>query len=555
MKRYLLLLCSMCLCVHFLFAGEENLFAHPTVYDIPVFYIYNFESSTVIEMDDISVPMLNRDNVKKSYIDKRQCIAIGIPEGAHTLKFYNLHNKLYKTLQVNVAKNWQYHYNISQNAYVSWDTMIKWADRYYHQDTINSWLHAPYKYYKSPKEIEPVTSKEDAKVYIGIPSPRKSYYGFKNYYEIDGVLVASTQIKEYFEVVLPVGEHNICAYMNPIAVNSDNSIDSLTKYYNSFEEIKQKSIYPPDCQNIQVVPGVNCFKYTGDMHALTQAEFQKFLNNGRIVRKIDAIVPSLMPNESTVDTDIPYTQSKNENTYVLIIANENYENHSSVTYANNDGQIFKQYCMQTLGVPEKQIRYISNATYGKMVGAVDWLEYALNNFSGAKAIVYYCGHGIPDERTNQAYLIPVDGKASNTTTCYSLNKLYKTLAETKAESITYFMDACFTGANRDGGMLVAARGVAIKPKNETLSGKSIVFSASSGDETAMALESEGHGLFTYFLLKKLQETKGNVTYGELADYINKNVKKEAFLINEKPQTPVVATSPAIETTWKTMKLK
>ena len=71
----------------------------------------------------------------------------------------------------------------------------------------------------------------------------------------------------------------------------------------------------------------------------------------------------------------------------------------------------------------------------------------------------------------------------------------------------------------------------------------------------MALKSEGHGLFTYFLLKKLQETKGNVTYGELADYINKNVKKEAFLINEKPQTPIVATSQAVEATWKTMKLK
>jgi len=117
------------------------------------------------------------------------------------------------------------------------------------------------------------------------------------------------------------------------------------------------------------------------------------------------------------------------------------------------------------------------------------------------------------------------------------------------------MDACFTGANKEGSMLVAARGVAREAKKEVLKGKSIVFSASSGDETAMTYPEKGHGLFTYFLLKKLQETSGNVSYSDLANYINKNVKKEAFLINEKPQTPVIATSPSAASTWKEMKLK
>ena len=103
-------------------------------------------------------------------------------------------------------------------------------------------------------------------------------------------------------------------------------------------------------------------------------------------------------------------------------------------------------------------------------------------------------------------------------------------------------------------MLVAARGVAVKPKEEKLEGNTVVFSASSGDETAMTYDAKGHGLFTYFLLKKLQETKGDVSYQELYEYINKNVKKEAFLTNEKPQTPVVATSPTTVSTWMNMKL-
>ena len=258
--------------------------------------------------------------------------------------------------------------------------------------------------------------------------------------------------------------------------------------------------------------------------------------------------------QSDVDKNVPTGKTVAENTYALIIANEDYQFVDPVNFASHDGEVFKEYCIKTLGIPEKQVRYCANASYGVISGGVDWLKYALNNFEGSKAIVYYCGHGIPDEKTGDAYIIPVDGKGTNTATCYSLNKLYTTLAATKATNVTYFMDACFTGANKEGSMLVAARGVAREAKKEKLGGNAVVFSASSADETAMTYPEKGHGLFTYFLLKKLQETSGNVSYEELAGYVNKNVKKEAFLINEKPQTPVVATSPAAASTWKGMKL-
>lgn len=259
--------------------------------------------------------------------------------------------------------------------------------------------------------------------------------------------------------------------------------------------------------------------------------------------------------KSDVDTDIPQSKNVASNTFALIIANEDYQFVDPVNFAAHDGEVFKEYCIKTLGIPEKQIRYCANASYGIISGGVDWLSYALNNFDDSRAIVYYCGHGIPDEKTGDAFIIPVDGKGTNTATCYSLNKLYKTLAATKAANVTYFMDACFTGANKEGSMLVAARGVAREAKEEILEGNAVVFSASSGDETAMTYEEKSHGLFTYYLLKKLQETGGNVTYDELAFYIKQNVKKEAFLINEKPQNPVIATSPAATSTWKSMKLK
>ena len=235
---------------------------------------------------------------------------------------------------------------------------------------------------------------------------------------------------------------------------------------------------------------------------------------------------------SDVDVNIPATGKKSSETFVLIIANEDYQYIDKVKYAARDGEIFKEYCIKTLGVPEKQVRYCPNASFGVINGGVDWLRYALENFEGSRGIVYYCGHGIPDEHTGDAYIIPVDGKGTNMMTCYSLNTLYK-----------------------EGSMLVAARGVAREPKKETLEGNAVVFSASSGDETAMTNEEQHHGLFTYYLLKKLQDTKGDVSYEELAAYISKNVKKDAFLLNEKPQNPVVATSPDAQDSWKTMNLK
>lgn len=277
-------------------------------------------------------------------------------------------------------------------------------------------------------------------------------------------------------------------------------------------------------------------------------------SNNNVVAQVPE-VSSKKQIVSDVDNNIPQCKSTAVNTYALIIANEEYQFVDNVNFAMHDGETFKEYCIKTLGIPERQIRFCPNASYGIISGGVDWLKYALDNFEGSKGIVYYCGHGIPDEKSGEAFIVPVDGKGTNTTTCYSLNTLYKTLAETKAANVTYFMDACFTGANKEGSMLVAARGVAREPAKATVGGNSVVFSASSSDETAMTYPEKGHGLFTYFLLKKLQETGGDVSYSELSKYINSNVKKEAFLINEKPQTPVVATSPEAQENWKEMKLK
>ena len=116
---------------------------------------------------------------------------------------------------------------------------------------------------------------------------------------------------------------------------------------------------------------------------------------------------------------------------------------------------------------------------------LDWLRQVLSAYNGeARAIVYYAGHGIPDEADRGAYLLPADGYGSNTGTGFALKDFYAMLSAAPAESVTVFLDACFSGTKRESGMLASARGVAIKVRDEVPQGKLVVFTAAQGDETA-----------------------------------------------------------------------
>jgi hypothetical protein len=258
---------------------------------------------------------------------------------------------------------------------------------------------------------------------------------------------------------------------------------------------------------------------------------------------------------SDVDLNIPETKSKNDKTFAVIICNENYGLVAGVPMAQNDGTTFAKYCEKTLGLPKDNIRLYKDASYGIMIRALRDIEAIAAAYQGdLKVIFYYAGHGIPNEQTKDAYLLPVDADGKQTDGCYSLKKLYSQLGALNAHSVVVFLDACFSGSKRDDGMLVAARGVAVKPKEEAPTGNMIIFSAASGDETAMPYKEKGHGLFTYYLLKKLQDTKGDVTLSELGKYIKTNVRQKSTVVNKKPQTPSVVSAAGMTGSWENLKM-
>ena len=259
--------------------------------------------------------------------------------------------------------------------------------------------------------------------------------------------------------------------------------------------------------------------------------------------------------EVDVDDDIPIVPKKNEKVFAVVIANEKYQMEKAVQYAKNDGRVFAEYCRKTLGLPEKNIHYVTDATLNNLKYELKWLQNVMKVYRGeAKVIFYYAGHGIPDEQNKNGYLLPIDGYGSDVTTGYALDDLFKTLGNMPSKSVTIFLDACFSGAKRDGDMLASTRGVAIKVKQNAPQGNMVVFSAAQGDETAYPYNEFEHGLFTYYLLKKLQETKGDVTLGELGDYIKTKVEQQSIVVNGKLQSPSIMSAPLIGNDWKTWKL-
>lgn len=258
--------------------------------------------------------------------------------------------------------------------------------------------------------------------------------------------------------------------------------------------------------------------------------------------------------DSDVDRQIPDGRKADGNTYAFIVANENYPS-AKVPYALNDGWTFEKYCRKTLGIQDKNIFLFEDATGGQIIGCVEQMKSVARECNGnATIIFYYAGHAFPDEESKNAYLMPVDGDSKNSRTGYGLERLYKELGSVQTRQVVCFIDACFSGATRDDKLILTGRGVAITVKDDIPQGNMVVMTSATGAETAHQYEEMHHGMFTYYLLQKLQETNGDVTLGELSSFVTKMVKRKSVIINQKMQTPTVIPSPKLQATWQTLKL-
>ena len=319
----------------------------------------------------------------------------------------------------------------------------------------------------------------------------------------------------------------------------------------------------------------NKFIHYSEESDKTGAEYRK-IQIEITIHSIDKLMGLKKGNEislSEVDIDIPISKRK-VNGYALIIGNEDYASYQSdldvsqnVPFAAQDAESFKNYLNVMYGMPKENIILLINATYGEMSQSIAKFK-KLMEFDGEKNnfIFYYSGHGMPDEKTNDPYIMPVDISGYTVNQAISLNKLLSDFNNANYNSCSLFIDACFSGVSRSPEPLIRVKGVGKwkikKTKSSTRSfynfdliidsdnnlsdfvnpnigKKMVLFSSSSGEETSLTDEKNQHGLFTFHLLKKLKESKGEITTDGLFKYVKNKVGVESIMKFNKQQTPEV----------------
>ena len=268
------------------------------------------------------------------------------------------------------------------------------------------------------------------------------------------------------------------------------------------------------------------------------ALLQKFVEP-KVSVKVPEKAAVLIANKSDVD-ELPSIKAKpRNNLYAVVIGIEKYRQKlPNADHAVNDAKIMTEYLTKVMGYPEGNVVTLLNEHATNVDFAKYFEKWLLNNVDKDSTVfIYYSGHGAPNVKTGDAYLVPYDGDpAFIEQTGYPLKKLYESLHRLPAKEVIVALDSCFSGA---GGKSVIAQGarplVMNLEQDFHISRNMIVMSASSGSQISSTYEEKGHGLFTYFLLKGIKDGKTEV--GELFDYLKPNVGDVARKIYNNEQTP------------------
>lgn len=267
-------------------------------------------------------------------------------------------------------------------------------------------------------------------------------------------------------------------------------------------------------------------------------------------------VPSVSAPTPTSDVDrVPSFQSApRKNAYAVVVGIEQYrEKLPRADFADRDARLVREYLTKVLGYAEENVvvRLNERATRTDLEKYLEnWLS---NNVEkDGSVFVYYSGHGAPNSRTGDAYLVPYDGDPSFIeTTGYPLKRLYAALDKLPAKDITVVLDSCFSGMGGRSVLAKGARPMVLSIENPVLvSGKMIVLAASGGDQISNSFEEQGHGLLTYYFLKGLQgegdaNKDGVIQMTELYDYVKPNVQRISRKYYNNEQTPQLLASPDV----------
>lgn len=345
-------------------------------------------------------------------------------------------------------------------------------------------------------------------------------------------MAASSGCTEAIKLLLDAG-----ADIDVRANNIFGSALAIAAYHGNVKSVKYLIERGADVDDAsQVLNALDGLKERGGKEGL--ALLQKFEKQKIAVRLPENTPPSIVA-KSDVD-DLPSIKAKpNKNAYAIVIGIEQYRQKlPKADYAVADAQTMTEYLTKIMGYPEENVVTLTNEHAAKSDFEKYFEKWLPNNVEKDSSVfIYYSGHGAPNPKTGDAFLVPYDGDPSFIDqTGYPLKRLYESLGKLPAKEIIVALDSCFSGAGGKSVIAKGARPLVMNLEHDIIPVKNMtVLSASSGDQISSSYEEKGHGLFTYFMLKGIKD--GITEIGELFDYMKPQVERVARKTYNNEQSP------------------
>jgi hypothetical protein len=223
----------------------------------------------------------------------------------------------------------------------------------------------------------------------------------------------------------------------------------------------------------------------------------------------------------------------------VVIGIARYTDLAPVPFADRDAQLFHRFLLDTVGVPTAQISNLHARPASRE--AIEREVKRQAQKARGTLWLYFGGHGA-STKDGDALLIGRDAGADNLNArSVRRSELVKWAQGSRAKRVVVVLDACFSGKDRSGKSLTGERFAV--PTTFRSAPRVVVWTGTTGAQTAGPLGSMRQGLFTYFAVGALSgwaaDTRGQVTLGGAARWVGEAMGTAQSVL-QRDQTPTVS---------------
>ena len=168
-----------------------------------------------------------------------------------------------------------------------------------------------------------------------------------------------------------------------------------------------------------------------------------------------------------------------------------------------------------------QVDHLADADRKRMIASLNRL--ILTAEPDDSVLVFYAGHGYIHPGSSVGYWIPTGANIDDPRGWLSNIDIARFMANIPARQQLLVSDSCFSGSlTREGVADVRSLN-----RNAILMRRSVVAISSGGEEVVADSTLDGHSPFTYYLLRQLQEAKGEMPARDMLLAIRDKVTSNA----------------------------